>query len=361
MTATPHTFQFDPDDFSKPEWTEEVVPFYTPTPPVFSIYTAEQMGLLKPPEYLLKSTITKGGLTVLHGDSQAGKSLHALQWALTLARGDKTDVDWCGQERVGGPYNVLYMAGEGQTGLYQRMEGWRNILAPGMKQLPDNLWFEPEAVSINPADTNGALALLNVVEHLKLDVVFVDTLFRFFKGDENSAEDMATLLDTTEKLKNQGVAVVLVHHNRRSDNQIRGSGSLYNGADFVCSAEAKTEGSVYISGTLDMTKTKDGPAWKGKKNFKREVYYPYPDYDVPVLVPVDNPKDIVMDSVYEDRILSYLKDNGPTLISALEKEVDGKNSSISAAARRLIDQEILGGGEYGKPVYVVTGDAVEGL
>jgi hypothetical protein len=135
--------------------------------------------------------------------------------------------DWLGHKVK--PGNVVYLAGEGHHGLRGRVAAWKHHNQAGRL----NMWLSKDG-----CDLNTPIGYLKAVENIRLlkvrpDVITVDTLHRFLSGDENSAQDAKTMLDSCNALMMEfRCSVVLVHHTGVSDeaqHRARGS-SAWRGA-----------------------------------------------------------------------------------------------------------------------------------
>jgi KaiC/GvpD/RAD55 family RecA-like ATPase len=127
------------------------------------------------------------------------------------------------------PGNVVYLAGEGHHGMKGRIAAWKQHHAK--KGL--GMWVSKAGCDLNTPE--GLQRVRESIRSLgeKVDVIVVDTLHRFLAGDENSAQDAKTMLDTcAELMKEFHCTVILVHHTGVSDeaqHRARGS-SAWRGA-----------------------------------------------------------------------------------------------------------------------------------
>lgn len=178
-----------------------------------------------PIKWLVKKWLQREGLAMIFGESGAGKTFVALDWALRIASGGG---EWCGLKVAGG--NAVYLAGEGHYGMKARVAGWK--IRYDIKKL--SMWISESACDLNLPD-GYALAESAIRETGAADiaVIFVDTLHRFLAGDENKALDVKAMLDNCARLREIfHAAVVLVHHTgvgQDAKERARGS-SAWRGA-----------------------------------------------------------------------------------------------------------------------------------
>jgi hypothetical protein len=177
-----------------------------------------------PISWLVKRWIQSQALVMVHGPSGGGKTFVVLDWCLRMASGIE---NWAGHKVRQG--NVVYLAGEGHHGLRGRVAAWKHHNKAGKL----NMWLSKDG-----CDLNTPTGYLKVVEHIRSlscrpNVIVVDTLHRFLAGDENSAQDAKTMLDSCNSLMQEfNCSVILVHHtgvSEEAQHRARGS-SAWRGA-----------------------------------------------------------------------------------------------------------------------------------
>src|SRR5699024_10060846 len=93
-----------------------------------------------PPRWTVKGWLPEGAVSMIYGESGAGKTFIALDIACSIAAG----IEWCGRRTKHAP--VIYMAGEGHYGLRQRIASW--CTSHGVTSL-DNLIVSSKAVDLD--------------------------------------------------------------------------------------------------------------------------------------------------------------------------------------------------------------------
>jgi len=180
-----------------------------------------------PISWLIKGWMQNNSLMMVHGPSGSGKTFLMLDWCLRLAAVDMENRDWCGHRTKQTP--VAYLAGEGHHGLRGRIAAWLQHHDVDSIQM----W-----ISKSGTDLNTHEGLLKVIENIRAlpvspKVIVVDTLHRFLLGDENSAQDAKTMLDSCAVLMEEfDCTVILVHHtgvSEEAQHRARGS-SAWRGA-----------------------------------------------------------------------------------------------------------------------------------
>lgn len=179
--------------------------------------------------WLIKRWIAKNELTVIIAPPAAGKSLLALEMALSMATG----TDWRG-EKVNRASNVFYVIGEGQRGFIDRVRAYEieNTICV------DDCPFFLSNTSMPFDSVEGLTQVINAIKQTDVipDVIFVDTLARSMSGDENSTNAMGDFVKHCNYLSLyfNDAAVVVIHHTGKSDyTKSRGSSALTGAADKI--------------------------------------------------------------------------------------------------------------------------------
>lgn len=177
-----------------------------------------------PISWLVKHWIQDRALIMVHGPSGGGKTFVVLDWMLSIA---STIPEWCGHKINHGP--IVYLAGEGHHGLRARIAAWKHDRGIGHI----DMWLSRHGCDLNT--TEGYHKVLQAIRNLGVSprAIVVDTLHRFLAGDENSAQDAKTMLDSCAALMEEfDCSVILVHHtgvSEEAQHRARGS-SAWRGA-----------------------------------------------------------------------------------------------------------------------------------
>jgi hypothetical protein len=159
----------------------------------------------------VENLLTLGGMSVLYGDSNAGKSFFALDIAYHVATGR----NWYGaQVDVGG---VIYIALEGTHGTQNRIYAMRHHHEELTRKIPLGL----VTTSLNLCQSiSDPMKLINTVQAKAKEIgspvllVIVDTLSRAMAGgNENAPEDMTAVVATVDRIREATKAhIMLIHH-----------------------------------------------------------------------------------------------------------------------------------------------------
>lgn len=220
-------------------------------PPLQRIYSVSELLTMAPPLWLIDQLITEGAMVGLYGPPGEGKSFLALDWALSVAHGER----WLDIPVAQG--TILYVAAEGGRGLGRRIQAWMHAhdVASSASAL-----FLLEGVQLR--DPVDVLRLTRGLEERGLSPLLIvfDTFARcFVGGEENSAKDMGEFIEGVETIRRTtGAAVVVVHHTakqrKRGSYLERGSSALRAAADVMIEV-SKDDG-----GTISVTNTKQKDA-----------------------------------------------------------------------------------------------------
>ena len=221
---------------------------------------------LEPPEWLLDDCIPEASLVALYGAPGSYKSFLALDWAYHLAHG----MPWAGHD-CDEPRRVLYVAGEGTTGIKKRLRAWRKHhgidkgadlgrlqVTDGMPQVGESdAWAEWRS------DIEAAGPF---------DLIVFDTLaYLTFGLEENSNSDMMLAVKRLSDLREKtGASIMVVHHTGKEGDSMRGATSILGACDTVFRLDKDQQ--VKGQARLHMTKQKDAEAWPGHLGIQTADY-----------------------------------------------------------------------------------------
>lgn len=216
---------------------------------------------------LVDGLLGEGGLSVIYGPPNAGKSFLALDLAFAVASGRP----WFGKPTVVGP--VLYAAGEAAPGLRKRTKAI--IQHKGCAGAP--IGILKTALDL-PNDWDLLAARLRRMQRdlgQAPALLVIDTVNRFYgDGDENSSKDMRAFLGSVEKVRKEFPAlhVLLIHHSGKdADKGMRGSTALLGAIDTAIQCKAEPKHLAWVE------KQREGVAHYGLPFKLREVVVDYPD------------------------------------------------------------------------------------
>ncbi len=191
---------------------------------------------IKEPRFLVKNLLEEDCLGLVIGDPSSGKSLFVLDVACCISTG----APFHGRQVKEGP--VLYLAGEGHSGLRRRLAAWEKENKISLKDA--RLAISTKAAALT--DRMAVEEVIQAIEEILIPIeeepalLIVDTLARNFGiGDENSAQDMGVFIAELDRIRTTyGCSVLVVHHSGVADkNRGRGSTALRGAVD----AEYKVE------------------------------------------------------------------------------------------------------------------------
>jgi len=242
-----------------PEPTEPLFPVepVTERNDVFKFLTIRDIANRPDPKYLIGRYIPENSLGFIYAMSGAGKTFLALDIALALAYGRP---DWHG-EVIQAPEKatVVYIAGEGVSGLKARIAVWKHHHGVAIDDDADGRFLLlPQAVNMMiPEQVEKLARSIRQSVVGPIAAIFVDTVSRAIPGaDENLQKEMSKFIEACETVKRgASCAVIGIHHTNKAGD-MRGSGVLDGGLDFIFKltrAKGATIGKLYCE------KMKDGP------------------------------------------------------------------------------------------------------
>lgn len=108
----------------------------------------------------------------------------------------------------------------------------------------DRLWVHSFGAHTPPEPLPPVLLLPDAFEPLEAMVyakrpalIVIDSLRQAHTGDESSSQEMAVVMGCVKRFAALGAAVILVHHTRKADGQMRGSTEIEATADSITDVE----------------------------------------------------------------------------------------------------------------------------
>ncbi len=158
----------------------------------------------------VEDLLIAGGMSVVYGEPNSGKTFLVLDLAFHVARG----APWFGREVEQG--GVLYVALEGGIGIRNRIAAYRQ--ANGLDEAEIQFALITQPISL--LEPEGVQALIQAIDDLasrfegKLKIVVIDTASRALAGgDENSSVDMGCLIANADIIRSAtGVHITFIHH-----------------------------------------------------------------------------------------------------------------------------------------------------
>ena len=197
-----------------------------PPPPYRTLPAARVAATTAPLRWLLDGLFLAGGAGILGGAPKTGKSFFALELAVAVASGTPGAGHWA----VATPGPVLLLAAEDPLAVVvQRLAALAAARAQALATLPVELIVEP-VVRL----PEGLARLAATLAQRRPVLLILDPLIRLHRADENSAPEMAQILDGLRALaRDTACAVLLVHHARKAPalsspgHGLRGSSDLH--------------------------------------------------------------------------------------------------------------------------------------
>lgn len=239
---------------------------------------------LPSPSWLIEGLFEANSLVMLAGPSGHYKSFLAIDWTLSMAAGRK----WC--NRPTAPAKVLYVLGEGKASLLKRILTWAHynrLETSEIATLNENFRVSFDVPQLaSKASVDNMLAGLSA-EGFTPNVIVIDTFARSFVGlDENSAQDTGLWIESADRLRQLGYAVIYLHHTNKNTefgHKYRGSSAIMGAMD-TAMVLARDGSDALVK--LEVIKQKDHD--EGQPMYFQRLVIKYQDGDLEgscVLVP----------------------------------------------------------------------------
>jgi hypothetical protein len=178
------------------------------------------LGAIQPPAFTVDGAIPACGDCMIVGLPSTLKSATTLDIGLCVAAG----IPWHGREVRQG--RVVYVIGEGLTGLHARIAAW---------QRRHGVEIDPSRFVVTDAvQLNDPAAVSELAEGIgSADLIVIDTLARCAVGvEENNAKEMGQVMHALGELRRRtGAATLTVHHAGWEGTRIRGSSAVLGTLD----------------------------------------------------------------------------------------------------------------------------------
>jgi len=206
----------------------------------YSVLSIADLYAMPPAQWLIDGVIAEKELTVLYAPPGEGKTFLALDFALHVAAGR----DWNDHTVKGG--RVLYIAGEGVSGLPARVKAWH---AHNQCDPAESFYILPQTVPM--VDDEAMFRLTNTIREMgEFDLIVIDTVARALAGaEENSASEMGKFIAACGRLQTDHNASVLgIHHSGKDVAKgMRGSSSLLGAVNTSMSCKRVDDNQIKLT------------------------------------------------------------------------------------------------------------------
>jgi len=223
-----------------------------------SDFYLEPWSALKPtkPDWLVKGILERNTLAAVIGESGSGKSFIVIDIACCIATG----TPWQGRDVQQGP--VVYLAGEGRSGLIRRIGAW----AHHHNANPETLMLSSRAIDLG--DNTGQLPKVRAaIREMPTPpaLIVIDTLARHSTAAEASNEEMSRFINNLDALKDEfNATVAIIHHvGKDAEKGARGPSAFKAALDhelLAVKAASITSQSSPNRGFINLTCTKSKDA-----------------------------------------------------------------------------------------------------
>lgn len=172
----------------------------------------------KSPRFIIPGFLPADNLILLSGQPKDGKkTFFAMLTALVAASGKSA-----GPLKCEAPSPVLYIYREGaRQPTLQRFKALAAGHGLGRVHEMQNLYFHHRGnFWLDHGD--WVADVCSFIREREIKVVYIDTFAKSCQSDENSSRDMGVAVQQTEKLRDAGATVVLVHHLKKGVHALSG-------------------------------------------------------------------------------------------------------------------------------------------
>jgi RecA/RadA recombinase len=200
---------------------------------------------IQPVAWVVKKIIERGALILVFGDSGGGKTFLAIFTAACVATG-KNFFDY----PVKRPGAVLYIAGEGASGLSRRFYAWEIASGVSLNGAPIFRYTGAASLIDRPEELSRAIKV-HIEKNGEPRLVVLDTWARTMGGDDSSPQDAAAALANLDRIRAQypELTILIVHHSgHTAKDRARGWSGLFAAMDSVYRLE-KFDTQIVVTNT----------------------------------------------------------------------------------------------------------------
>lgn len=340
-------------------------------PPVRTLGEYLAAPIEVPPTLIYPAIVVRGEITATLGRAGIGKTTMNLQRIIMWATGQPMYEDWKDQHGISymstdndRPIKTLIIENEGSAGMFHHKMGHlltrEGRLTDEQRNLAKEnilIWGDGGYSGLKLDNDKNVSQVKAACDEWEPDILFVEPFRGLWTGEENSATDMAIVVDNMIDIATEfDCGIILSHHERKSgvgdDGELMSAGrgsTVLEGAVATMENYQKVRGGDY----REMTWSK-----------KRYLHTPPPlrlEYD-----PLDTWYNYVPAELIEDQIIQVLTEaeGGPLSGSDIAELIEETKTKTNGALRKLTEagrikrrnggQRPNGGGSRGY-VYTLSG------
>lgn len=226
----------------------------------FAVCSAGEFAAGPPQQWIIKGVLPKAQIGMVYGESTAGKSFVVIDMLAAIARGEP----WRGLKTKA--LRVVLIVAEGAGGAKGRMRAYEQHHDVRLSDYPFGII--QDRPNLHGKGDHKRLAA-QIKAWGGADLVVVDTLAQSSAGaNENSGEDMGTVLEHCHKLGDELQAMVLlVHH---AGKNIAAGARGWSGLKGAMDVELEVSRHPITGRSIRLSKSKDGEDGKAM-GFKLQV------------------------------------------------------------------------------------------
>ena len=188
----------------------------------FKIYSARELNddnSVRPKDVISGGLLVPNGITLLHGKAKAGKTYLAMQMGLNIA----SATPWLGNE-IAKRKKVFYLQAE--LPYYPMRDRVKTMLLnyehPSAKE--NFQMSEPRKLDI--CDEDDYKILNEIITQEGYKVVIIDPLVYFHEKNENSNDEMSSVMSRFRDLVNEtDISLIIIHHDGKGGEMTGGDAS----------------------------------------------------------------------------------------------------------------------------------------
>jgi len=238
----------------------------------FNIITlGELLGMEFKDDWVIEDLVPRGGITIVSGAPGSFKTWMIMQMAISVSKGEP----FLGHFKSANSAGILMIDKEDPLRVLQL----RMKLLGATDNLP--IYFISQEDFLVTEDKHVE-RISKICKKKNIEIIFIDSLIRISKAEENSAREMSEVTWQIRKICEAGKTVIVTHHDRKEgshrsspQNRLRGSSDILASVDSHLAITKRGENTVIVEQAKLRYKKETRPFELAFKEESEKTYFEF--------------------------------------------------------------------------------------